>query len=948
MPRRRVALTALLSWSSSASWAVAFPTEEHRSSSGRVLQVDRDADFRRSGSPVPGSWRPLAERLQPPRRGQRSVAQLTEEQVAPHVVISYVYPMMISRQAARFSRHAKISDASFHEQHSTDRPGSPGRPGAIPRPRPSVYVYQGYWGEDGEWVDTDGPGHWGADGTWTEEPEVAEEKNPWEVGEGGHWGPDGEWVPDADAVPAVADATKNPWELGEAGHWGGDGEWISDLVPASEQGGVPEVNRKTGISRCGFSWDDAAAKLGASCELNGWEGQCTPPEGTVDDPDSYWYGEDYECFTDVPDLGDITARGKCVQASPATTDEWCESNCNTPGGECNPAFCKCEGDGERNDVFNVSAPIQQHDSSIGPNGLPKDNDTLVSQVKHEAAAHPSGLPACTWQPPKGCKDTAQYQCIGGKQKGKCSGENWFDRPEECSHSCVHTALLPAAPYSALWYPGPLAREFQRNEQQPRYNHTASKLSLLSRGIDLSKSDVMLSAQCKSKANQFVGIAMYSPKYEAKAKRLLRSCSRIGACCKATFLPPDAFGKDALEGTDNFRYEVIASKPSFILGELESTKLPVVFLDTDLEFASFPHLFVSGGWPNGGRDVAIFNYWGNETDPAHAGSPNTGSGVVFFNQTRRAKSILTAWAEAMAWKKNTKAPDDQVFDTILKAGGWLSRASLGWLPSSYLRTMPAYYRGISPVIDHDHGSAPGLLQHSAKKPHLPPVDHWEPCDPDHGKKNHTHEAAPAPSIPGEWVPPPEAQPDEQEQPTEQKKPDQQEMPWQEAERPAAPPLSICTSTSPELGADDSEVRRGWSSWCQAQCNPPDGRPEDCATTEMTGTAMCVCKSKAEVAKAEAEAEAEGEAAAKVKAKAEAKAEGEGEVKAKAEAKSQTEADAEAATATAEAEARLAKAQAEARAQAEAASGMKADQELCPGHPNILRSSSSCKASDEGED
>ena len=70
-----------------------------------------------------------------------------------------------------------------------------------------------------------------------------------------------------------------------------------------------------------------------------------------------------------------------------------------------------------------------------------------------------------------------------------------------------------------------------------------------------------------------------------------------------------------------------------------------------------------------------------------------------NQTRRAKSVLTAWAEAMAWEENTKAPDDQVFDTILKEGGWLGRTSLGWLPSSYLRTMPAYYRGISPVIDH---------------------------------------------------------------------------------------------------------------------------------------------------------------------------------------------------------------------------------------------------------
>ena len=66
-----------------------------------------------------------------------------------------------------------------------------------------------------------------------------------------------------------------------------------------------------------------------------------------------------------------------------------------------------------------------------------------------------------------------------------------------------------------------------------------------------------------------------------------------------------------------------------------------FLDTDLEFQSFPHLFVPGSWPNGGRDVAIFNYWGNESDWEHASTPTTGSGVVLFNQTQRSRAVLTA-------------------------------------------------------------------------------------------------------------------------------------------------------------------------------------------------------------------------------------------------------------------------------------------------------------------
>ena len=60
------------------------------------------------------------------------------------------------------------------------------------------------------------------------------------------------------------------------------------------------------------------------------------------------------------------------------------------------------------------------------------------------------------------------------------------------------------------------------------------------------------------------------------------------CCKATLLPSDAFGPGAPEGSEQFRFETIASKPSFILEELEATQHPVVFLDTDLEFHRYTY------------------------------------------------------------------------------------------------------------------------------------------------------------------------------------------------------------------------------------------------------------------------------------------------------------------------------------------------------------------------
>ena len=165
-------------------------------------------------------------------------------------------------------------------------------------------------------------------------------------------------------------------------------------------------------------------------------------------------------------------------------------------------------------------------------------------------------------------------------------------------------------------------------------------------------------------------------------------------------------------------------PASILSQLKATRLPVVFLDTDLEFHQFPRLFMPGSWPDGDRDVALFNFWGNETNLTARHIPNTGSAVAFFQQTYRAKKLLVAWAEAMAYGPNKRAPDDQVLDLLLVEGGWLQRASFGWLPAAYLRMMPSYYRGVDPVIDHDHGNPPGLLKHSEAKPQLPPVVEYE--------------------------------------------------------------------------------------------------------------------------------------------------------------------------------------------------------------------------------
>ena len=67
--------------------------------------------------------------------------------------------------------------------------------------------------------------------------------------------------------------------------------------------------------------------------------------------------------------------------------------------------------------------------------------------------------------------------------------------------------------------------------------------------------------------------------------------------------------------------------------------------------------------------------------------------------------------------------------LLGSGSWVRRATFGWLPAAYMRHLPAVYRGVDPVIDHDHGNRPGLVKHSAVKPTMPPVEFWELADPD---------------------------------------------------------------------------------------------------------------------------------------------------------------------------------------------------------------------------
>eukprot|EP00908_Phaeocystis_cordata_P023798 Transcript_6252.p1 GENE.Transcript_6252~~Transcript_6252.p1 ORF type:complete len:529 (-),score=104.61 Transcript_6252:194-1780(-) len=416
-----------------------------------------------------------------------------------------------------------------------------------------------------------------------------------------------------------------------------------------------------------------------------------------------------------------SAKTVCVSPNKAlATDEWCAALCKsnatqgadnasaTPSdlilmdagsdpdpSECDPDYCTC---------YDPSVPREEY----------------VKQVQEMEKAHPSGLPECPHIAPEGCSATKPYECMAGPSAGQCSELNWFGT-SDCDSSCLHTRLYMFAPTAGSfgedeWTAGPIAPP-DTSGKVPHYKHDPKKMTMSARGINVRKLNVMLTKACKEQ-QPFVAVTLHSPAYTLKAKRLLRSCTRVGICCKAT-QAPESFGPEAPEGSEEFRFQLIAMKPAFILSQMELSRLPVAWLDADMEFHQYPTLFSPGSWPGGGRDVALFNYWGNVSKGQV--TPSLGSGVAFFNHTHRAQHVLTAWAEAMAYDSNSRAPDDQVLNELLDSGGWTQRASYGWLPVAYLRTVPAFYRGVDPVIDHDHGSAPGLIEHSPTKPKMPPVE-----------------------------------------------------------------------------------------------------------------------------------------------------------------------------------------------------------------------------------
>ncbi len=506
---------------------------------------------------------------------------------------------------------------------------------------------------------------------------------------------------------------------------------------------APARNMSTG-RRCGLSWDDAAVKCGTDCVNFCMTGGA--------------------CYDDLPICDKDEPAGQCVAIKDGVTDAWCREASTVIDGPFSffnkDHFfenCICE-----EVVTGPNTEIEPIPKVKKPSTLPNRTDDLVEALVRQGSVE-AGLPECAWQPAHGmgCSNVSQYECMvpkGGQgvKAGQCSDSNWYYRPEVCKASCVHVSLLNPPPYYAIWRYGARAHLWGDDAKLPHYapkpqGKSESVIASMSAHFEKPR-QIIMSTYCKSEQIAFVGVSFFSPNYLEKAERLLDSCNQLGVCCKATEMRSDFLGESAPEGSDAFRFQMIALKPAFLLYQLEQTKEPVVFLDVDLEFHKFPDLFTPGSWPEGARDVALFNFWANETNLTYRHTPNVGSAVAYFNQTYRSKALLTAWAEAMQYSTNSRAPDDQVLDKLLTQGQWMNRVSLGWLPTSYLRLMPAYYRGVDPVIDHDRGTQPGVAGHSHVQPVMPPVQWKEKVDPKEiAREKASRSASPAANPAGAAAP-----------------------------------------------------------------------------------------------------------------------------------------------------------------------------------------------------
>ena len=238
----------------------------------------------------------------------------------------------------------------------------------------------------------------------------------------------------------------------ERGSWYPGGKWI----PEKDENIPEEVwkshhQQDTG-SRCGFTWDDAAAKANLhACKHDRDCNQFNVNRSRWDfDENGKWKFAHvkYACWKDLPDY-QRSPQGDCITKNPyRMSDLHCQLTCgawlsSNSEGICSEN-CECT---ITSAAWDPGSPIQEHDVDLPRKDMPKKSHELLMQTRMEYDQTPSGLPACRWQADPSCTHVTQYECFDGpasKGAGKwengawkptaaCSHENWFGK-KSCERS----------------------------------------------------------------------------------------------------------------------------------------------------------------------------------------------------------------------------------------------------------------------------------------------------------------------------------------------------------------------------------------------------------------------------------------------------------------------------------------------------------------------------------
>lgn len=209
---------------------------------------------------------------------------------------------------------------------------------------------------------------------------------------------------------------------------------------------------------------------------------------------------------------------------------------------------------------------------------------------------------------------------------------------------------------------------------------------------------------------FVVVSMFTASHRKHADRLRKSLIKQ-KLNYAIYETPSVHASISTKGNDDLRF----CKPSFILAILDALQCPVLYVDTDVVFESFPEQIVDA--VDQKADFAVFNWLASDFAYVYVPSVeltkdqkifHLGAGVYrnstdqvlasgmtqFYNDTPRARALLHAWRSQI--ERYPRVADDELLDAAFNKTVSEKPNSI-WLDAEYCRY--PFFIFTKPIIDH---------------------------------------------------------------------------------------------------------------------------------------------------------------------------------------------------------------------------------------------------------